>query len=87
LVADAATILQRLRKDQAGGAPRPSLTGKSVEQEVRELLTERGPIYSRLADLTVDTTLRTAEEVAEAITAGLGGKAPRAAGIVGRKEK
>jgi shikimate kinase len=86
LRADAATIVRRLQKDQAGGAPRPSLTGLPVEQEVRGLLAEREAIYSRLADLAVDTTLRTVEEVSEAIAAGLGKRDPREAGVIGRKE-
>ena len=67
LVADAETIVRRLKKDQEGGAPRPSLTGKPVEQEVQEVLAEREPLYRRIADLTVDTSTRTVEEVATTI--------------------
>lgn len=67
LVADAETIARRLKKDQAGRTPRPSLTGKPVEQEVREVLAEREPLYRRIADLTVDTSTRTVEEVATTI--------------------
>lgn len=71
LVADAATIARRLEKDRAGGASRPSLTGKPVEQEVREVLAEREPLYRRIADLTVDTSARTVEEVATTIIRAL----------------
>ncbi|MBU2227176.1 MAG: shikimate kinase [Proteobacteria bacterium] len=71
LVADAKTIVRRLEKDQTGGAPRPSLTGKPVEQEVREVLAEREPLYRRIADLTVDTSARTVEEVATTIIRAL----------------
>ena len=67
LVADTETIVRRLKKDQAGGAPRPSLSGKPVETEVREILAQREPIYRRIADLTVDTSALTVEEVAETI--------------------
>jgi shikimate kinase len=67
LVADTATIVQRLKKDQAGGAPRPSLSGKPVEMEVQEILTQRSPIYRRIADLTIDTSALTVEEVVKTI--------------------
>jgi shikimate kinase len=65
LVADSATIAQRLNKDQTGGAPRPSLTGKPVATEIQEILAQREPIYRRIADLVVDTSHRTVEEVAD----------------------
>jgi shikimate kinase len=67
LVADTATIVRRLKKDQAGGAPRPSLSGKPVEVEVQEILTQREPIYRRIADMTVDTSALAVEEVVESI--------------------
>jgi shikimate kinase len=67
LVADSATIVRRLTKDQTDGMPRPSLTGKPVETEVQEVLVQREPIYRRIADLQVDTTRRTVNEVAETI--------------------
>jgi|GEM_PF-182360 len=67
LVADTETIVRRLKKDQAGGAPRPSLSGKPVEMEVQEILAQREPIYRRIADLTIDTAPRTVEEVVETI--------------------
>jgi shikimate kinase len=67
LVADTQTIVQRLKKDQTGGAPRPSLSGKPVEIEVQEILTQREPIYRRIADLTIDTSTLTVEEVAKII--------------------
>ena len=59
--------MQRLKKDQAGGAPRPSLSGKPVEMEVEEILTQRAPIYRRIADLTIDTSTLTVEEVVKTI--------------------
>jgi len=67
LVADTATIVWRLKKDQAGGAPRPSLSGKPAEVEVQEILTQREPIYRRIANLTIDTSPLTVEEVVETI--------------------
>lgn len=67
LVADTETIVRRLRKDQTGGAPRPSLSGKPVEEEVREVLAQREPVYRRIADWTIDTSALTVEEVVESI--------------------
>jgi shikimate kinase len=67
LVADTETIARRLKKDQIGGAPRPSLSGKPVEIEVQEILTQREPVYRRIADLTIDTSTLSVEEVAETI--------------------
>jgi shikimate kinase len=83
LVADAATIARRLEEDQAGGANRPSLSGKPVAREVQEILAEREPLYRRIADLVVDTASRTAEEVAAAICSGLRGKIPPAGDTTG----
>lgn len=71
LTADAATIVRRLAADGAGGAQRPSLSGRPVADEVAELLAQREPLYRRLADLVIDTTDRPAAEVARAIRAAL----------------
>lgn len=76
LVADAATIVRRLEKDQAGGNKRPSLSGMPAEEEVQEILAQREPIYRRIADLVVDTASRTVEEVAAAICLRLPEQAP-----------
>jgi len=78
LIADAATIARRLEADPGGGANRPSLSGKPVADEVREILAEREPLYRQIADLVVDTASLTAEEVATAICSGLRGKIPPA---------
>jgi shikimate kinase len=86
LVADAATIAERLAKDQAGGKKRPSLSGKPVVEEVQEILTQREPIYRGIADLAVDTTSRGVEEVATVICRRLSAQAPRAERIARRKE-
>jgi len=71
LTADPATILRRLEQDPDGKAQRPSLSGRSVADEVIGILAEREPIYRACADLAVDTTNRTAAEVAAAIRTAL----------------
>lgn len=49
------TILRRMSGDTATPGLRPSLTGKSFEQEVVETLAFRDPLYQGAADLVVDT--------------------------------
>jgi shikimate kinase len=87
LVADAATIAERLEKDQAGGNKRPSLSGKPVVEEVREILAQREPIYRSIADLTVDTASRGVEEVATLICRRLPAQAPKVERIARLKER
>jgi shikimate kinase len=86
LVADAATIAGRLEKDQAGGNKRPSLSGKPVVEEVREILAQREPIYRGIADLTIDTAHCSVEEVATAICRQLPAQSPQPQWIALRKE-
>ena len=86
LVADAATIAERLEKDQAGGNKRPSLSGKPAVEEVREILAQREPVYRGVADLTVDTASRGMEEIATEICRRLPALAAGAEPIARRKE-
>jgi shikimate kinase len=89
LTADAETIAGRLAKDQADGNRRPSLSGKPVVEEVREVLTQREPIYRDIADVNIDTASRGVEEVATLICRRLRAQspqAPRADRIARRKE-
>jgi shikimate kinase len=51
--------------------PRPVLLG-NVRGRLVTLLNERGPLYTEVARLTVDTEGRTPDEVADAVLAGLG---------------
>ncbi len=67
LVADAETIRRRMEKDESDGTGRPSLSGQPAASEVQQILAEREPLYRRIADLAVDTSNRTAEEVAAEI--------------------
>jgi shikimate kinase len=71
LTASAESILARMSGDETTAARRPNLTKSGGDDEVRRLLAERTPIYSGAADLEVDTEGTTADEVADAIAAGL----------------
>jgi len=70
LKANLDTLLRRIGDDQY----RPSLTGRSPREDLEAVLTERAPIYQRVADFIVDTEGKRPEEVAEAIIELLGNK-------------
>lgn len=59
LMADEASIINRVRGDSG----RPLLAGDHLEERVRQLMEERRDCY-RFAHVTVDTTGRSAQEVA-----------------------
>lgn len=71
LVADVDTICARLEKDNAAGKPRPALT-VGGRAEVEQLLHVREPLYRACADVTVETSRRTAVEVVEEIIRAMG---------------
>jgi shikimate kinase len=68
LTASVQSILERLKTT---GETRPLIASKNRENEVRSLLEYRQPFYERAADLQVDTTGKTIEEVADQIQAKL----------------
>ena len=67
LTADAATLWQRISRDAGTAERRPNLTVGGLA-EVEQLLREREPLYRECADLIVDTTGRTLEEIADKIS-------------------
>jgi shikimate kinase len=64
LTASFQSILQRL-KDSKGN--RPLITGKNSETEVQSLLSSRQPFYKMAADVRVNTTGLTVEQVVDKI--------------------
>ena len=66
LTAEAPVIRDRLESDRTTGERRPILTVGGLA-EIKELLQAREPLYRAVADLIVDTTGRTPEEVAAVI--------------------
>lgn len=50
-------------------AQRPSLTGQSIADEVREVMAEREPLYQECADVVLDGSLLLAEVVGAALDA------------------
>jgi shikimate kinase len=68
LTADPDVICQRICTDNSvSDDQRPSLTGKSVCAEIREVLEVRDPLYRSAADLVVDTGLLGVSEVLDDI--------------------
>jgi len=55
LMADPATLGQRLRADQGSQEFRPSLTGADPVAEMAKVLAEREPLYRAAAHLIIDT--------------------------------
>ncbi|MBA2115783.1 shikimate kinase [Bremerella alba] len=71
LTASPEEITRRLSREGATQASRPSLTGRSILEEVAEVLAQRLPLYEQCADLTIDTQAKSPKEVMQAILAQL----------------
>lgn len=67
LVADAASIIQRMKNDGKSKSQRPSLSQLGIYEEVDSMLAEREPLYQSTADMTVDTIDRTVQDIAAQI--------------------
>ncbi len=61
------TLAARISGDHSTGDRRPSLTGKSVETEVAEVLKDRLPIYESTASIIVDADTASPQELADEI--------------------
>lgn len=67
LAADGSTIVRRLEADPRTRATRPRFTSRSLADETRDVLAQRISFYQDLADMTVDTTVHTPQQIAEII--------------------
>ncbi len=67
LVASADTIRKRIENDANSGKDRPSLSGATLDREVRETLAEREPLYRQSADIRVNTEKLSPEHLAALI--------------------
>ena len=76
LVASAGTIERRLSSDPSTASRRPALTSNDPVEEVRQLLSQREPLYRRCADLIVETDQCSPERVAEQIVKAFQDKCP-----------
>lgn len=71
LTASPQTIFRRMTADATTATRRPSLTGRSPQEEIEHLLAVREPAYREAADLQVDTEGRSPEELTQLILARL----------------
>ena len=67
LDADLKTILHRLNNDNKTCSSRPSLTNKDLLKETQELINLRRPLYKQTADIRVDVSFHTPEEIVNII--------------------
>ncbi len=71
LTAEPAAIQARLAADRPRDASRPSLTGGGTVNEVLEVLKTRVPLYQAAAQIIIDTTQQTIDQVVKEILAVL----------------
>ena len=60
-------LARRLSRDRSGSEDRPSLTGRSVADEVAEVMAIREPLYRECASIIVDSEREWPEQVARRI--------------------
>ncbi|MFY9255423.1 MAG: shikimate kinase [Fuerstiella sp.] len=64
LHASAEALASRIGGDQTSTARRPSLTGKSIQEEVADVLNARSPLYEECATIQVETEGRLPIDIA-----------------------
>ncbi len=64
LTADVGTMIERMEKDKISDEQRPSLSKDDLYRETADMLELRMPVYSDLADFTVDTSGKDIDGVA-----------------------
>jgi shikimate kinase len=71
LSADVRTLTERLTRDDEQMSDRPALTAAGTLAEVADVVRFRAPFYREVADVTIDTTNRSPEQVAEDVLEAL----------------
>ncbi|NOX32527.1 MAG: shikimate kinase AroL [Deltaproteobacteria bacterium] len=67
LDADIKTIMQRFDQDSKTKESRPALTNKNFLKETREIVSQRRPMYEKTAEIRIDTSFKTPEEIVNII--------------------
>ncbi|MCG3136923.1 MAG: Shikimate kinase [Phycisphaerae bacterium] len=67
LSAEEAELHRRLLKDTGNDEQRPPLTSLSLREEIQQVLNHRTPLYQEMADLRLDTTRFSPEQVTQRI--------------------
>lgn len=68
------TLAERISRDASSENRRPSLTGRSVEQEVADVLNSRRDLYADAASIIVDADQGSPEQIAEIVLSQLAGR-------------
>lgn len=71
------TLLRRLNQDPGTGGRRPTLTGKGTSEELKEVMSLREPIYERVSEIQIDTSMIDVETVVERVLTVLKDKVRR----------
>jgi shikimate kinase len=74
LDATSESVRRRLEADPSTAMRRPSLTGGDPFAEVERLLRDREPLYAEVADLRIDTSHISPQEVVDRIAAWIGSR-------------
>jgi shikimate kinase len=85
LSADPQTAADRLSADPQGLAGRPALTSAGTLAEIAQVLADRAPLYLAAADAVVETSGRSADEVADAVLEAWSAAGPPDPGNTGDK--
>ena len=72
LDADAQTVVERMQEDTNNEQRRPSLTGGEPADETVAVMAARAPFYREAADLYVDTSGKSLDDIVAEICLGLG---------------
>lgn len=67
LQATAETLARRISEDNSSAQRRPSLTGKSVCDEIADVLAVRTPVYQEAATHIIDADQQTPDQIADAV--------------------
>lgn len=78
LKADLQAILKRLAKDPRTQTARPSITGKGTLEELKDVLTQREPLYWKAAEVQVDTSSMDVDGVVHSVLSILQERGARA---------
>ena len=73
LQASVETLASRIGGDKASATMRPSLTGRSILEEIAEVLETRRELYKKASTMTVDTDNKDPQQIADEIVTRLPG--------------
>ena len=71
LDADAQTVIARMQADTSNEQRRPSLTGSEPADETGAVMAARAPFYREAADICVDTSVKSLDEIVDEICSKL----------------